>query len=443
MKQFFTLFIALIFASTINSQSVYKMDSSQQYTWDGGDWELIGRVLYTFDNGGAKETRKLTQTFNDPNWEDVIEVVSEYNGSNNLTKATTKNWNAVTMSWDDFSKVEHDYDENQNVLETRQYSLIASPTLDKVFIQFNYAYNDANLQTEQIVMTYDFVGMTLVNSTKLTTSYDALNTRAEESISYMWNGISWDEATKINYFYDGLKLIRVEETPWDMGAWAANPNRQTLYAYNGSDMPISGIIQDWIGGVWVNQMGYFTTYNGNITVTVTKTWNTGTNMWDDTERTTTTVTGNVTVILEEDWNTGTNMWDEESKTTRTTDANGNIIETISEEEPPSERRALVNSVKITFMWSLATNLSASFEEIIDTKIYPNPFKSQITLNFKEPIKSNGSVKLYDVTGKVLAKKKIKLGDAELSFKLPYIAQGVYYVDIQVAGVKGTYKVIKD
>ena len=443
MKQFFTLFFAFIFASTINSQSVYKMDSSLQYTWDGADWELIGRVLHTFDNGGAKETRKLTQAFNDPNWDNTVEVLSEYNGSNNLTRATTRNWNAGDMEWNSFSKTEHDYDENQNISETREYSLIASPTLDEVYLQMNFAYNVENLPIEQIVKTFDFIGMMLVNSTKTTTSYDVTNTKPEEQILYVWDGANWQENTKFNYFYDGDKLIRVEETPWDIGDWAANPNEQTLYAYNGSDMIISVITQDWIGGVWVNQTGVFTTYNGNITVATHKEWNTGTNMWDDDSRTTTTVTGNVTVTLEEDWNSGTAMWDEVSRTTRTTDANGNIIEVISEEEPPAERRALVNAVKITFMWSLATELSVSTEEIVDAKIYPNPFKSQITLSFQKPIKSNGSVKLFDVTGKILAEKKVKRGDVELSFKLPYIAQGVYFIDVNASGIRGSYKVIKD
>lgn len=443
MRHFFTLFIAFIFASSINSQSVYKMDSSQQYTWDGSDWELIGRVLYTFNNGGAKETRKLTQTFNDPNWEDTVEVLSEYNSSNNLTRATTRNWNVVTMQWDSFSKTEHDYDENQNISETREYSLIASPTLDKVFLQMNFVYNNENLPTEQIVKTFDFISMMTVNSTRTTTSYDVIDTKLEEQIFYTWDGANWQENTKFNYFYNGVNLIRVEETPWDIVDWASNPTKQTLLTYNGSDMPLSVITQEWVGGVWVNKTGVFTTYNGNITVETDKEWNTSTNMWDDIERTTTTITGNVTVILEEEWNSGTTMWEEVSRTTITRDANDNVVETINEEEEPSERRALVNAAKITFMWSLATNLSASFEELVDTKIYPNPFKSQITISFQDPIKSNGTVKLYDVSGKILEEKKMRQGESELSFKLSFIAQGIYFIDVKTNESRGTYKVVKD
>jgi hypothetical protein len=441
MKKFYTLIFAFLFVFGINAQTVYKMDSSEQYSWNGADWDLISRVVYTFGNGGNKETRKLTQTYNNPGWTDVSDVISEYNASNNLTRATTRNWNGVT--WDNFSKKEHDYDANQNVIETRQYSLIVSPTLDVVFIQANFAYNAANLQTEQIWKLYDILSMTLKNSTRTTTTYNAMNTRAEETVLYTWNGVSWDETTKLDYFYDGLKLERVEETPWDMGDWAALPNKQTLYAYNGSDLPISAINQDWIGGVWVNTFGVFTDYNGNITTTTNRTWNTGTDMWDDTTRTTTTVTGNVTVILEEEWNSGTVMWDEESRTTRTVDANGNITEAIYEEEPPADRRALENATKVTFVWSVANNLSVSIEEIASIKVYPNPFKSKVTLSFQEPIKNNGGVKLYDVAGKLLAEKKVNQGDVELSFKLPFVAQGIYFIDVNADGIRGRYKVIKD
>ncbi len=443
MKQFYILIFALAISHNINSQTVYKTDSSLQYTWGGSDWDLVGRVLYTFDNGGNKETKRLTQSFNNPNYEDVLDVISEYNNSNNLTRATSRTWNGTTMQWDGFSKTEHDYDEDQNISETREYSLAVSPTLDVVFIQVNFTYNEDNLETEQIWKTYDFMSMMLMNSTRTTTSYNAMNTRAEEQILYIWDGMSWEETIKLNYFYEGLKLIRVEETPWDMGAWAIMPNKQTLYAYNGSDMPISTITQEWIGGGWVNQFGVFTTYSGNITVTTTQEWNTGINMWDDVSRSTTTVTGLVTVLLEEEWNTGTAMWDEESKTTITLDANGNIIEAINEVEPPVSGRALEKSTKITFVWSEATSLSVAIEDIANVKIYPNPFKSIITLSFHNPLKSDGYINLYDITGKVLAKKLVRQGDSKIEFKLPEIAQGAYFIDIATGETRGHYKVVKN
>lgn len=80
------------------------------------------------------------------------------------------------------------------------------------------------------------------------------------------------------------------------------------------------------------------------------------------------------------------------------------------------------------------------EEVIDTnrilkleKIYPNPFKSEINLQFSEFVKTNFEIKIYNIIGQIIYKNKMNAEGSTFSFNPSDLSIGLYYILIESNG----------
>ena len=74
----------------------------------------------------------------------------------------------------------------------------------------------------------------------------------------------------------------------------------------------------------------------------------------------------------------------------------------------------------------------------DFEVYPNPFSSSITIHSKS---SEGSIKLMDISGKVVATKE--LDNLTFEFDLSALKQGIYFLELSQGNQKTIKKIIKN
>jgi hypothetical protein len=76
--------------------------------------------------------------------------------------------------------------------------------------------------------------------------------------------------------------------------------------------------------------------------------------------------------------------------------------------------------------------------------YPNPFNPSTTIRFDIPKSSFVTLKVYDITGKVvdvLVNENLKAGVKEVSFNASHLSSGVYFYKITADGFQATKKMI--
>lgn len=412
MNRYFALFLFFIFFANLQSQTVYKLDKVEQYIWDTdtATWSLISQDLYTYDNGGKKETNKLTQYDISGVWTDFSQVNSTYNPNNNLLIATTQTWNIGTNSWGDLLREENTYDASQNIIIKKMFTMVTPPNLTLTY-QTDSEFNGLNLITQHIHQEYDAGTMQLINEEKGTYTYDGM--KVIQILRQEWDGAQWVNFVRDDLFYDTY-LIRWEKTLWEGGDWAANPYEQILQTNNASGYVTEAISQVRSGAVWVNDTRQLNTYDAN---------------------------NNLIYALFQQWNIGTQLWETSSDITQTFDGDNNLIEQLFRNEVPAGR-VLTNASKTSQSWSSA-NLSVSITDKYIAKVYPNPFQRDLAISFETPFNSSGRISVFDITGKLLAKQVVKKGDKEFSFVLPQLSSGTYFLKIITDQTQNTYKIIKN
>lgn len=78
-------------------------------------------------------------------------------------------------------------------------------------------------------------------------------------------------------------------------------------------------------------------------------------------------------------------------------------------------------------------------------IYPNPFDDIVNVSLESPIEGNVSIKVIDLTGRVLLEKRgeVVVGENLFEVNIPYVLSGTYF--IHVTGPQGntfTKKVVR-
>lgn len=86
-------------------------------------------------------------------------------------------------------------------------------------------------------------------------------------------------------------------------------------------------------------------------------------------------------------------------------------------------------------------LYEGFDESIDAKAYPNPFTSQVTIAFNEPVVGPLDVALYDTNGKLIFKNTLDAAP-KLVLSFDFLASGSYFLRIKSQGRLFTANLIK-
>lgn len=76
------------------------------------------------------------------------------------------------------------------------------------------------------------------------------------------------------------------------------------------------------------------------------------------------------------------------------------------------------------------------------KVYPNPFREELILDFTTLGTPNVTVEVYDATGRMLLKKKEKTINNQIHLSLDALSPGLYWIKAKSEGYTNTLKIIK-
>tara|TARA_R110002167_G_scaffold68911_1_gene194519 strand:- start:4414 stop:5682 length:1269 start_codon:yes stop_codon:yes gene_type:complete len=400
-----TFTIALIFCLTIlqttDAQTEYKLDSIQNFEWDESAMALLMTIRqhYTYDNEGTIYTNYLhmqktngiwvnnqqtNTTLNnlgfpsvstyqtwDPNtndWINSLRNLNTYNGFNAPETSVDQLWDNNSMIWLYLMKIEYLYNDAQR--QTKQIFYLSQNNQD-IWIpndEFETVYDEDGRTLAYIQRNYDPGLMQMVNNTQQVNSF--LNGVLTERLFQEWDTSTnqWVNSFKTVYDYDNGLNIQINDFSWEDDTW--QPVRQVNYTFDGSGQIETSTTLYYSDPSFQNYSRvFYTRSNNQITQRIFQSWD----------------------IVLDDWrNTG--KWND------VYDANDNLIEgyrfiwdtTIGWKEYRKELNFY--SEVIPFSLSLASN------ELLGTKIYPNPASEIITVKTISPVKT---IEMYDTLGKLL------------------------------------------
>jgi len=112
---------------------------------------------------------------------------------------------------------------------------------------------------------------------------------------------------------------------------------------------------------------------------------------------------------------------------------------------------IVRGKILNILWGENDNRNRSENENINTpgnyaisQNYPNPFNSQTKIEFNIPSGSNVSIKLYDVTGKLVSEilnQHLPSGSYKINYDSKDISSGIYFYSINAGSFSKTLKMI--
>ncbi|NNL80899.1 MAG: T9SS type A sorting domain-containing protein [Flavobacteriaceae bacterium] len=412
-----TLCIALFtFSLMLCGQTVFKLDSIHQYSWDDGmmDWRFDTRDLYTYDNGGDKETNLLRLNLNGVDWVNFYQFNKDYNGNNDLTQNIQQNWNAGLMDWQDSSRESYTYN-GSNLLSVYEYAIWNGANW-MIFADDQYAYDGLGNQIEDVRRDLDFTFMTLVNTYRSTNNYSG--GLQQYNIYEEWRDFlnDWENVEKTDFSYDGNNnMILSEVRAWQtMSMDWSDPYKRSQLSYNLSNQVTESIEQTFGSGMWNNTTRALFSYTD----------------------------GNLTELLAQEWNSGLTAWENGTRQLRTFDTDDNEIELIYEswDDIGSVWEGFLRLVKY---WSPVETLGVSIEDSwASTKAYPNPVSSVLTISFNEPLEESTEVEIYSINGALISRILLNAGVNEQSVQMSYLNSGTYLLKLTSSKRNGILKVVK-
>ncbi|WP_422105477.1 T9SS type A sorting domain-containing protein [Winogradskyella sp.] len=416
MKRIQLVFTALIVVLSISAsaQTVFKLDSIHQFSWDQVtvQWDHNTRELFTYDNGGNKETNLLRLILNGGIWENFYQFNKAYNANNDIEERIRQNWDG--SMWQNSEQLTYQYN-TDDLVETFSFAIFINPTW-QVFNQNTYLYDTLGNRIEDLLTEYDFASMMLRNKERRT--YDFTSSILNYEIMETWRTIlnDWENDERKDYFYntDGV-LIREEISGWNIGGgtWAT-PYRQFLYSYNTDDLVEEIIDQLYVTDTWFNNNRTLLTYASN----------------------------NLTEFLSQEWNNSTLQWENNFRQLRTFDLDDNEIELIYETWDDTVG-AWEGTLRILKFWSSTETLSVNFEGALETSIYPNPFIDKLNIKLENPTNTSLEVHLYTVSGQLIKQKMIHPNTSEFSFELNDESAGSYVLHLYAGNKKEVFKILKN
>lgn len=407
----------LLFTVTLTAQTVFKLDSLHQFSWDDTmmDWKHDTRELYTYDNGGTKETNLLRLSLNLGVWENFYQFNKMYDGNNDLEESIQQTWDMSGMMWNNGSRDTYTY-VAPGFVQNHEYAIYSAGSW-LVFNDNTYAYDAMWNEIENVQRDLNFATFMLENKIRYTNFYTGQVRNYE--IVELWQSPAniWVNDEKSDYSYNGNGDISLEEIrAWQtMSLDWSDPYRQNIFTYDLDDMLEEVLEQIYASGSWNNQTRALYSYTF----------------------------GNLTELVGQEWNSGTMLWDNSFQQLRTYDVDDNEIELIY------ETWDLLGGVwegflRILKFWSPEDTLSVTFSEFSEeTLIYPNPATTVINIKFNSASLQQTKALLYDINGKLIHQTVIVSGLSE--FKIPIIenAQGMYILHLENANGKQIFKILKD
>jgi hypothetical protein len=93
---------------------------------------------------------------------------------------------------------------------------------------------------------------------------------------------------------------------------------------------------------------------------------------------------------------------------------------------------------------IESNLVVGIEDLVQGKdagftIYPNPAVNKLTVAFKEPLKSDADIRIYDIRGIVITTYKVGSGSSAFAIQNTGLKEGIYLIRVTSGGIDLGFK----
>jgi len=396
-----------------------------------------GRFLFLFlfcilslTVSGQKIHTMLIENYTGGNFVNSTLSTSTYDGSGYLTNTLYQEWDAISSSFKDKSRIV--YSNNSDGTPSLATNQTWDGSLWNNVSRTTYTYYSDG--TEKVVTTQTWNGSAFTDATRTTYTYNA-SKQILTSISEIFSGI-WINATQqANTYTSGYLSYNLSQT-WDFIGSTWKNNTQTNYTNDPGGHPTLEVRQTWTGSAWVNAQRTTDTYNGSgkLLTEIIENYTAGNFVNYSKEINTYDGSGYPTQSVSQLWDAGSSSFVNDSRSSYLNNPNGTVSQVTSEDWNGS---AWVYTQRITFTYSGPTSISETINEA-DITVYPNPASDVITIKANTGI-SGMVYSITDQTGKMMLKGK--LNDESTSVDITQLSKGIYLLNIGEQNQQ-TFKIIK-
>lgn len=463
MKKYllFLLFIASIFQYSF-SQFSCRIDTTNIYRYyqETDSLFAIQREINTY-NASDLITDKTTQEWNvnqSGQWSNFTRRTTVYDGNNNITEITDYNYNTSTNTWDASYREINEYNANNlKISRETQYGPNFQPDQKEI-----NTYDSNGFRTELLTQTY-FNGQFL-NSFKVIFTNNSAGLPTEE-LSQQYNNNAWETISRLLKSYNSAgKITERIAQEYDLSNWVNN-NKYT-YFYNANNFYTGFEEQYWSNSQWVNNTKLVITVDnaGNELVNLRQVWDFNTNNWVDdyretrtfnnanlqltyiyetftsggwipSQRTTNTYNSNNLRIsfLRETYNTFNSVWSNNFRETWEYDQYGNVIARELNNSWDNNSQYFAFRLRYENKCTLLETVSINdLTKKLDAKIYPNPVKNILSIEFETP----QAIAIYNLTGNQMLSIHAQ---ETYTIDVSHFSAGIYFIKT----AKGVSKFVKE
>lgn len=382
MKQLFLTAIFALFIVTGFSQA-YKLDELRTYYWNDAtaQYNQQETQLYAYENGGIKETSVLGIHF--ATSENYYRMLKSYNDNNDISERINQEWNANTGDWSIFSKVIYDY---------------GSP--GRLIAETTQLYNDGSgIYENESRWVYGYTGS--LNTNRVFQNFDVAND-------------TWTKVSRDDMYYTNDLLSRQTSSTWNAlnAEWVIQSGDTLIYDAN--DLLIERRYEEYsvIDDEWELDSRDTLTYSGTL----------------------------LTEVLNQQWMNG--GWRDEIKFRYEHDEHGNTT-TFYYDSRNLTTGQLEPYYKEERDYSLADPVGIeAFAAEDNFKVYPNPVRDVLNLDFGSSLPADIEVQLFGIDGRLIKSTKLATGIHKSQLQLDDLQRGVYLLTFP-GNKNRSYKIVKE
>jgi len=386
--------------------------------------------ILTITVSGQKIQTMLIENYSGGIFVNSSLATSTYDGSGYLTNTLNQEWDAISSSFKDKSRIV--YSNNSDGTPSMATNQTWNGSIWNNVSRTTYTYYSD--KTQKVVTTQTWNGSTFIDASRTTYTYNA-SKQILTSISEIFSGIWMNATQQTNTYLSGYLSYNLTQT-WDFIGSTWKNDTQTNYTNDTGGHPTLEVTQTWNGSTWVNSSRTTDTYNGSgkLLTEIIENYTAGNFVNYSKEINTYDGSGYMTLSVSQLWDPGSSSFKDDSRSSILNNPNGTVSQLTLEDWNGS---AWVYTQRITFTYSGPTSISETINEV-DFNIYPNPAYNTITIKSTASI-SGSSYSITDQTGRMVLKGM--LSDETTTIDITSLTNGIYFLKI---GEKSqhTFKVIK-
>jgi hypothetical protein len=197
-------------------------------------------------------------------------------------------------------------------------------------------------------------------------------------------------------------------------------------------MPVNILYENWqsSGSVWVNNQNVINQYNAQnqLVESLLQGWNAGSSAWEDLTKNTSTydTAGNLILVLQEAWSQALQLWEPDLKSVYQYNQDGSINYSLIQTWD-NVLGLWDNNSDVFYHYSCSLPLSVVSPEgqQQDIKLYPNPSRDKISIDFSGKGYAAQHISLVDISGREAERFFYDSKESKAEINISHLTSGMY------------------